>query len=86
LSGLHAICAGRVWQEDCADYGTTYSGYPPNPSEDACGHNLSHNKPNLDQGGAICVLPLEPVLGTRPCSVHVTLLKLRGLLTMGRYH
>ena len=34
MSGLHAICAGRVWQEDCADYGTTYSGYPPNPSED----------------------------------------------------
>ena len=64
-----------------APIGTTYIVGIPNPSEDACGHNLSHNKPNLDQGGAICVLPLEPVLGTRPCRVHVTLLKLRGVLT-----
>ncbi len=51
-------------------------------SEDACGYNSSHNKPNLDQGGAVCVLPLEPVLGTRPCSVHVTLLKLGGYLPL----
>ena len=64
-----------------APIGTVRTVGIPNPSEDACGHNLSHNKPNLDQGGAICVLPLEPVLGTRPCSVHVTLLKLRGVLT-----
>lgn len=80
MSGLHAICAGRVWQEDCADRHNV-QWVSPIPSEGVCGHNLSHNKPNLDQGVAICVLPLEPVLGTRPCSVHVTLLKLGGVLT-----
>ena len=68
MSGLHAISAGRVWQEDCAERHNV-QWVSPIPSEGACGHN----KPNLDQGGAIFVLLLEPVLGTRPCSVHVTL-------------
>ena len=70
-----------------APIGTTYIVGIPNPEQlrvgrIACGHNLSHNKPNLDQGGAICELPLEPVLGTRPCRVHVTLLKLGGYLPL----